>query len=199
MLTQYDFHQHVPSDVGINGLFLPPENFKLQENFNNIADWTQQNLMKLNEKKSNYIVFSRSKHQFNTRLNLNGIMLERKSVVKVLGIWLQEDLKWDTQVKQICIKAYSRVQILSKLKYAGIVTHDLLDIFKLFIRSVCEYCSVVYHISLTCHQIQKLESIQKTCLKIILGDEYTSYIEALNYCSLETLELRRENTLKDSL
>ena len=46
------------------------------------------------------------------------------------------------------------------------------------------------------YKIQKLESIQKGCLKIILGDEYHSYNEALNYCSLETLESRRENHMK---
>ena len=96
------------------------------------------------KRKQTTLFFSRSKSRFSTRLQINGIILERMSVVKLLGIWLQEDLKWDTQVKQICIKAYSRIQMLSKLKYAGIDSGDLVDIYKLFIRSICEYCRGEY-------------------------------------------------------
>ena len=92
--------------------------------------------MQLNEKKSSYIVFSRSKSEFSTRLTLNNITLERKSVIKILGVWLQDDLKWDFNTKQIVIKAYSRMHMLNKLNYAGIKENDLITIYKLFIRSV---------------------------------------------------------------
>ena len=32
LLTQYNFHEHVPSDVGIDEMLLPPENYQLQRN-----------------------------------------------------------------------------------------------------------------------------------------------------------------------
>ena len=105
--------------------------------------------MLLNETKSNYIVFTRSKQEFSTRLNLKNVPLDRLSLTKVLGVWLQEDMGWDENTKQICKKAYSRVAILSKLKYAGICIDDLITIYTLFIRSLTEYCSVVFHSSLT--------------------------------------------------
>ena len=131
-LVQYDFRSHVPSDIGTDHLFLSPESFKMQENLNAISNWSDENLMLLNERKSSYIIFGRSKSDFSTRLTLNGSTLERNSVFKVLGIWLQEDLKWDFNTKQICIKAYSRMNILNKLKYVGIGESDL-TIYKLFI------------------------------------------------------------------
>ena len=71
------------------------------------------------------------------------------SVKNLLGVWLQQDLKWDENTKQICKKAYSRISYLSKLKYVGIKTEDLLTIYDLYIRSLAEYCSVVWHKSLT--------------------------------------------------
>ena len=87
--------------------------------------------------------------------------------------------------------------MLSKLKYAGIKRDDLLDIYKLFVRSTAEYCSVVFHKSLTKKQSKKLEVIQSTSLKIILGDTYTDYESALEICSLKTLnERRNERMLK---
>ena len=192
-LIEYDFKTHVASDIGINHLYLPPEQFKTQSYLNEISQWTDLNLMKLNEAKSNYIIFSRSKVQFDTRLKLNSENLERVSVTRVLGVWLQEDMKWEENTKQICIKAYSRVSILCKLKYVGIKTEDLLTIYILFIRSVTEYCSVVFHSSLTEAQTNKLEAIQKTCLRVILAENYVSYEVALEMCGLQRLETRRES------
>ena len=49
---------------------------------------------------------------------MNESLLERVSVTKVLGVWLQEDLGWDYNTKQICKRAFSRLSVLGKLKYA---------------------------------------------------------------------------------
>ena len=82
--------------------------------------------------------------------------------------------------------------MLSKLKYVGVNTDDLLNIYILYIRSVTEYCSVAFHHSLTTEQAHKLENIQRTCLKIILAENYISYSIALEMCGLQTLYTRRE-------
>ena len=137
-------------------------------------------------------MFSRSKSNFSTRLTLNGATLERSTILKVLGIWLQEDLKWDYNTKQICIKAYSRMNILNRLKYVGIGESDLITIYKMFIRSMCEYCSAVFHSSLTQELSDKIEAIQSTALKIILADKYTYYQSASMYFSIDTLSNRRQ-------
>ena len=94
--------------------------------------------------------------------------------------------------KQICIKAYSRISILSKLKYAGICIEDLITIYVLYIRSLAEYCSVVFNTSLTQNQSKKLETIQSTSLKIILDINYISYSAALEMTGLEKLSTRRD-------
>ena len=76
---------------------------------------------------------------------------------------------------------------------------DLLDIYILFIRSVTEYCAVVFHSSLTQEDSRKLEQIQKTCLKVILGTDYSDYTSALEKCNLQTLAERREKRCLDFL
>ena len=90
------------------------------------------------------------------------------------------------------MKAYSRLQMITKLKYVGVSTEDLLDIYILYIRSIAEYCSTVFHSSLTVEQSEKLERIQKTCLRVILGDMYVDYASALEMSGLETLFSRRK-------
>ena len=61
-------------------------------------------------------------------------------------------------------------------------------IYVLFIRSVAEYCSVSFHSSLTQEQTRKLEGIQKTCVRVILGEKYENYQSALETLGLESLE-----------
>ena len=111
------------------------------------------------------------------------------------SVWLQDDLNWDLNVKQICMKIFSRISIIGKLKFAGIQNDDLLTIDKLFIRSVAEYCSVVFHTSLTQNQIRKFELTKEIALKIILDDKYSDYQTALEHCSLETLSERRQKRM----
>ena len=62
--------------------------------------------------------------------------------------------------------------MITKLKYVGVEFQDLIEIYILFIRSVTEYCAVVFHSTLTIEESHKLERIQKTSLKVILGVMY---------------------------
>ena len=147
----------------------------------------KDNKMKLNEAKCTYMVFSRTKTDFATRLTINNKYLERVNASKILGIWLSEDLLWNTNCKEICKKAYSRLSMITKLKYAGVSKEDLLEVYVLFIRSIAEYCSVAFHSSLTIENSEKLEQIQKICLKVILGEMYVGYTAALEMCGLKPL------------
>ena len=147
--------------------------------------------MKMNPSKCSYMVFSRSKENIATRLNISDTVLERKRSQKNLGIQISDDLSWSIHCQDICRKAYSRMTMLTKLKYVGVRIEDLVDIYILYIRSVAEYCSVAFHSSLTLEQSNRLERIQKNSLKIILNDMYIDYPAALEMTGLETLADRR--------
>ena len=71
-------------------------------------------------------------------------------------------------------------------------TENLIEIYVLFVRSLTEYCAVAWHSSLTIEQSSKLERIQRTCLKVILGEMYVSYPAALEMCQLQPLATRRQ-------
>jgi hypothetical protein len=148
--------------------------------------------MKLNEQKTNYIVFSRSETEFATRLTLNNKTIDRIEEIKLVGVWLTTWLDWDKNTRELCKKAYARMTMLTKLKYVGVCTEDLLNIYILYIRSLLEYCSVVWHSTLTVEQSNDIESVQKLCLKITLGSQYEGYEHALKYCGLESLIDRRQ-------
>ena len=192
LLTDYNFHQHVASDVGIDEHFVPATSLATQQNIDQITDWTAENLMQLNETKSNYMIFSRSSTEFATRLTMNGNTLERTEEVKLVGVWVTTFLDWDKNTRELCKKAFARMTMLTKLRYVGTSMEDLIDVYILYIRSILEYCCVVWHSTLTVQQSTDIENVQKLCLKVILGQDYESYVDALTLCNLERLDIRRE-------
>ena len=193
LLCEYNFRLHVASDIGVDSYYLPPKSFQMQENLNKITTWTDQNLMMLNEKKSQYIIFNRAQADFNTRLKLNDNNIEEVHKVRLLGVLLTDDLKFQKNTEDICKRAFARITMITKLKYVGVPEQDLLEIYKLFIRSLLEYCCVAWHSSLTQDQSYDIERVQRTALKVILGDTYQNYEAALKQCNLETLFSRREH------
>ena len=160
------------------------DTFPTQDHLNFVSNWTNENLMKINEDKCNYMVFTRAQEDFVTRLTVNSCKLDQIPVTKILGVWISQDLGWEKNTTEMCKKAYARISMLTELKYVGVPTEDLIEIFILFIRSVLEYCSVAFHSSLTVEQATDIERVQKTCLKVILGDNYISYSAALEMCGL---------------
>ena len=82
---------------------------------------------------------------------------------------------------------------MAKLKYVGVSTEHLIELYCMHIRSLTEYCSTVFHSSLTQNLSKKIEAIQKTCLRVILGVMYVEYTAALEMCGLESLHTRREH------
>ena len=169
LLTEYNFKQHVASDIGIDELYVPPSSIGTQDTLNKISDWTETNMMKLNKDKTNYMVFSRSDTEFATRLTIEGQTIDRVEEVKIVGVWLSTWLDWDRNTREVCRRAYARLTMLTKLKYVGVPKEDLINIYILYVRSLLEYCSAVWHSMLTVDQSHDLEKVQKLCLKITLG------------------------------
>ena len=112
LVSEFNFKKQVASHIGIDELYVAGENLTTQETLNNIAEWTDINKMKLNEDKTNYMVFSRSEIKFATRLYLNKKTLDRVEAVKLVGVWVITWLDWQ---KQGGIKFLSSWEILSSI------------------------------------------------------------------------------------
>ena len=82
LLKQYNFQDHVASDIAVEEKFISPDNLATQEHLQKISEWTKDSKMKLNEGKCNFILFSRSSDLFTTRLSISNVNLERLREVK---------------------------------------------------------------------------------------------------------------------
>ena len=69
---------------------------------------------------------------------------------------------------------------------------DLVMIYTMYIRSVLEYNSTIWFSSITIEEREDLERVQRVACKIILKDNYTDYISALEKLKLQNLSDRRQ-------
>ena len=95
----------------------------------------------------------------------------------------------DNHIESIVTKASKHLLILWVLHWGGIEITDLVTICTALIRSLVEYCCVVWHHALPSCLSQELERIQKCALKIIVPALF--YSEALEFLNLTTLDERR--------
>ena len=112
---------------------------------------------------------------------------------RLLGTIIQDNLGWDKNTAEIVRKANARMELLRKVASFGTNHEELTNIYILFVRSLLEQSATVWHSSLTEDNKNDLERVQKTALKVILGEKYKTYQQALNLLGLETLNDRRKN------
>ena len=120
-----------------------------------------------------------------------GCLIESTNAMKVLGLYLSSKPDMSAQVDSICRKFRSRVWTLRHLHHRGFSEQELLQVYKATILPCHDYCSNVFHSSLTLSQTIILERLQAKALKAIYGFE-PSYRELMEKAGLTTLRARRE-------
>ena len=169
------------------------ENLRTQDHLNKINTWTADKKMKLNVSKTKNIIFNFSKNnQFSTEVKLDGEVIETVNETKLLGTVITNDLSWKRNTDRIVKESNKRMVFLHKLSRFTQNKNDLRKIYILQIRSKLEQSAVLWHSSLTQKCESNLERVQKSALKIILGDKYVSYENALKVLKLQSLKERRE-------
>jgi len=97
----------------------------------------------------------------------NPVTVERVQRFKLLGITISHDMNWQTHIDAIITKASSRLYFLKILKKSGLNSHQLRHFDLSVTRPILEYCSAIWHHSLTKAQAESLEAIQRRALRII--------------------------------
>ena len=110
---------------------LSSELSNLQGDLDDFLDWSVTNQLKLNPTKSQalQICFMRDLPPC-PDLKIGQSVLAFVSSAKVLGVWLQNDLKWDTQVNYMNKNAAKRLFMLRSLKRFGFSKSELVTVLR---------------------------------------------------------------------
>ena len=113
-IATYNVRAHVPSDIPHHNQIIPSENLESQKHLEKINVWTENQKMKLNEKKTKNIIFYFSKkYQFITKIKLNDSTINLVKETKLLGTTITDDLKWNKNTAILVKKGYQRMQLLN--------------------------------------------------------------------------------------
>ena len=164
----------------------------LQVVLDEFTEWTNTNKLSLNPSKCQAIqTCFKTKPPPHAELSIAGVPLNFVSEAKVLGVWLQNDLRWDKNINEISKKANQKLYMLRLLKRFGFNDVELITIYKSYVRPAVEYADVTWSSSITAAQEKTLEHLQKRACRTILAQRYTSYADAMQLCGLESLADRR--------
>ena len=111
--------------------------------------------------------------------------------IRVLGVTLDDHLKFDAHITNICIAASRQINALKRLsKYLNERSRVL--IYKSFISSNFNYCPVTW---MFCggKNVTKLEKLQERALRFVFKDNNSSYADLLkrgNFLSLSAYRIR---------
>ena len=129
-------------------------------------------------------------------LDQNGEQIDSVDTLKVLGFHFSSKPNMQAQLDAIVSKITQKLWSIMYLGHRGFNEQELLQVYCTVILPSQDYCSTVYHYSLTQAQINTLERIQARALKAIYGFEYL-YSELLQWTGLDRLEVRRDKRARN--
>ena len=177
-------------DVSISECLTKNGGASIQSTLDTVSSWASMNLMKLNAKKCKElrVCFFKATPQLPPS-RIDGQVLETVHSHKVLGLVIQDNLKWNENTCMIVSMASKRLHIICVLRRGGVSAADLLVIYVALVRSILEYCCVVWHNALPAYLSSEIERVQMRALRIIYPR--ASYQEALQRAKITSLEDRR--------
>lgn len=168
----------------------------MQTTVNDIANWSVADLMNINMKKTKenaHRLYCWAATSLQITLFFSGIDCVAK--YKLLGITITSSFRWDEQVDSMCVKADKKLHFLRVLKCSSVAPADLLlyTIKLSLIRPAIEYACPTWQSSVTIEQLNRLEFIQKSAIRTLVGS--TDY--ELQYVpnNVETVKPRPHKTI----
>ena len=160
---------------------------KMQEDIDTLSSWASDWKMKFNAKKCSVIHFGNKNLQCN--YNLAGEVLSSSNSEKDLGIFVQNNLKWDQQVKKVAQKCYQILgQINRSFKYKS--PEIMTKLYKTYVLPHLDYGATVWSPS-TQRDKDILENVQRRFTRMVNGLKGLEYWERCTVLGLSTLLDRR--------
>ena len=153
------------------------------------VNWFKENSMIVNpDKFQSMILDKQDKNNISSELNISGNKIKTKESVKLLGISIDNQLKFDTHVSNLCKQASMQLNAISRLKqYMG--RKEIEVLLNSFIYSNFNYCPLVWNFC-SCKSSSKIEQIQKRCLKLLLDDNVSDYNDLLHKSNRSTMVVK---------
>ena len=176
--------------------------------------WLRLNRLSLNAGKTELIFFRSRRHALDydkISIKFDGVKLHPVDFVKYLGMFLDKFLSWDYHIRQLSNKLSRANGIISKLRYNAPLEVCLELYYAIFYSHMIYGCNL-WGLTPRDENIDKIEKLQKKCVRIMTFSEYKAHTTPL-FSSLKIVKVRdviqmqhlklvfeyKQNTLPDDL
>lgn len=161
---------------------------RLQENVDNFMIWTKGSALTVNASKSKTMSImpfnSRKKREQikgSTQMKMVETKMEEVESYKFLGVYIDEELSFNTHIWQVIKNVAHKIHILCKIR-PYVTRNASLDIYRVMILPLLDFGDIFYH-GATQNLLNKIESLQKRAIHIVpclprmlsVGEELTRY------------------------
>lgn len=159
--------------------------------------WCNKSLLQLNVKKCNLITFSRKHSIPPITVSLGNQVVVKCDRIRDLGVILDSKLAFTDHYNAIIHKATNMLGFIKRFGYNFKDPYTIKTLYIAYVRSVLEYCSIVWSPYMITHE-ERIESIQKQFLLYALRNlgwttfPLPSYKARCLLIDIQTLKERRE-------
>ena len=149
----------------------------INNELNKIVVWLQCNKLKLNIKKTKYMLFHnpqrRVVQEMYPRITIDGNEIEKVEEFNFLGIIINSHCNWNNHIATLSKKISKNIGLLSKLRYI-LSKHCLKLIYFALIQSYLNYGILLWGF-----EAQKLFRLQKKAIRIITKSNFLAHTDPL--------------------
>ena len=155
---------------------------QLNADLEKVHQWASKWLVTFNPTKTESLLFTRKHNRpYHPPVTMNNNVITEVTDHKHLGLTFSSDCTWHEHLDSVKIKAWSRINIMRKLKFT-LDRMSLQIIYFSFIRPLLEYADVVWD-NCTQYEASELEKIQNEAARIVTG---ATKLVSINSLSRET-------------
>lgn len=166
---------------------------RLQNDLLKLSKWSRLWLLEFSIQKCKVVEYGHVRFQFDYKLldkDDNPISLPKDTTEKDLGIWFQNNMKFDEHTIYV-VNRCNKLLGLIKRTFKSLDKESFLILYKSLIRSIIDYGGSVYFPT-TKKNIQLIENIQRRATKLLPEIRDLNYSERLMHLNLPTLQYRRK-------
>ena len=145
----------------------PNHAISLQDVISALGNWCVLNRLPLNIEKCVVMSFTCRRAPIYSDYYLLGSKLERKTIIKDLGVFLDVKLNFNVHIDHFIKKSNRAWGLIRRYSSEFTDPYVLKSLYVVFVRSILEYCSIIWSFIYSIH-INRIEAIQKKFIRFTL-------------------------------
>jgi len=161
----------------------------LNEELENVSKWLQINKLKLNTKKTKYMMIGHKKTYSDSKIKIDGEIIEIVKEMKYLGVILDAKLTFNKHAEYIQKKLGKKISFFGRIRQK-ISRKTALSIYNSIIAPHFNYCATILFLCNDREQ-NKLQILQNRAMRIILRrnrySKISKMLEELNWLTVKQM------------